>query len=95
VIKEMIKLVKKLPDADSHIFEADGSIYITQEWLCGTFAGRSFKGDTLEEATQKMIDYFHRHINHDSIVGQHITNSGFPDLKRVESYCLSFLEEPQ
>lgn len=93
MIKEMIELVRKLPDAEFHMFEAKGKQVITQEWLCGSFAGRSFEADTLEEASQQMIDYLHKHINHDSIVGLHVTKSGFPDLKKVEKYCLSFIEE--
>ena len=93
LVKEIIELVRKLPDSEFHIFEAEGKQCITQEWLCGGFAGRSFEADSLEEATQEMIDYFYKHLNHDSIVGMHVTRSGFPDLSKMEKYCLSFIEE--
>jgi len=91
--KEIIDLVRKLPDAENHIYEWDGKQRITQEWLCGTFAGRGFEADTLEEAAEEMIEYLYRHIGHDSMVGDFVTKSGFPDLKRVESYCLSYYSE--
>jgi len=32
--KEIIELVRRLPDAESHIHEWDGKQCITQEWLC-------------------------------------------------------------
>lgn len=85
--KEIIELVQRLPDVEEHIFEFQGKQCITQEWLCGGFAGVGFDGETLEEATNKMIDYLYEHIGHDSMVGKVVTNSGFPDLKRVEWYC--------
>ena len=55
--QQIIEMVEKLPNADQHIHFEDGKHYITQEWLVGTFAGRAFEGDTLEEATQKLIDH--------------------------------------
>ena len=85
--QEIIDLVKRLPDSDSHIYEEDGKICITQEWLCGTFAGRGFFGETLEEAAEEMIDYLYEHVGHDSFVGKYVTDSGFPDLEKVERYC--------
>ena len=85
--QHIIKLVEKLPDADKHIHIEDGKHYITQEWLVGTFAGRVFEGETLEDAAQKLIDYLYEHIDHDSMVGNAITRSGFPYLDSVERYC--------
>ena len=85
--QQIIKLVEKLPDADKHIHIEDGKHYITQEWLVGTFAGRAFEGETLEDAAQKLIDYLYEHIDHDSMVGNAITRSGFPYLDSVERYC--------
>ena len=87
--QEIIKLVKELPDVDHHIFEENGEHYITQEWLCGAFAGRAFCGNTIEDAAQEMIDYLYRHIGHNSMVGKDVTESGFPDLEKVKKYCLS------
>ena len=85
--KEIIELIESLPDSDSHIFEDDGKIVVTNEWLCGSFAGRCFSGDTKEEAAQQLIDYLYRHIGHDSMVGETVTISGFPDLEKVKRYC--------
>lgn len=86
---EIIELVMRLHDADKHIFEENGKYYITDEWLVGCLAGRSFEGDTLEEAAEKMIDYLYSNMNFNSLVGQDVKFSGFPDLKKVEEYCLN------
>lgn len=91
--QQIIKLVEKLPDSDQHIHIYNGKHCITQEWLVGSFAGRVFEGDTLEEATEKLIDYLYEHVGHDSIVGNVVTRSGFPDLDKVEIYCAPIAEE--
>ena len=91
--QQIIELVEKLPDADQHIHFEDGKHYITQEWLVGTFAGRAFEGDTLEEAAQNLINYLYEHIGHDSLVGISVTKSGFPNLDSVERYCTPVVEE--
>ena len=85
--KEIIELIKSLPDSDSHIFENNGEVIVTNEWICGTFAGRGFSGETKEEAAQQLIDYLYRHIGHNSMVGATVTISGFPDLEKVKRYC--------
>ena len=85
--KKIIELIESLLDSDSHIFEDDGKIVVTNEWLCGSFAGRGFSGDTKEEAAQQLIDYLYRHIGHNSMVGETVTISGFPDLEKVKRYC--------
>ena len=82
---EIIELIESLPDSESHIFEDNKVITITDEWLCGTFAGRGFYGDTKEEAAKQLIDYLYRHIGHNSMVGKIITKSGFPDLEKVKN----------
>ena len=84
---EIIELIESLSDSDSHIFEDDGKIVVTNEWLCGSFAGRGFSGDTKEESAQQLIDYLYRHIGHNSMVGATVTISGFPDLEKVKRYC--------
>lgn len=88
--KEIIELVKRLPDSDSHIHNERENLCITNEWLCGSFTGRGFTAPTLEEAAEQLIEYLYQHIGHDSIVGQIVTESGFPDLIKVEKYCKSF-----
>lgn len=89
---ELIELIESLPDAELHIHEFEGKQYVTQEWLCGAFAGRSFEADTTEAAAEKMIQYLYDHIGHKSIVGECVTSSGFPDLERVKNYCLESIE---
>jgi hypothetical protein len=84
----LYELIISLPDEEDHIYAEGGKMCVTQEWLCGGFAGRSFEAPTLKEALQEMIDYFYEHIGHDSIVGKCVTDSGFPDLKKVKEYCL-------
>jgi hypothetical protein len=90
--KEIIELVSRLPNAESHIDEWNGKQCITQEWLCGNFAGRSFESYKLEDAAQEMIEYLYEHIGHESMVGRSVTDSGFPNLKKVEQYCARFEE---
>ncbi len=90
--KEIIELVKRLPDADLHIHNERETPSITNEWLCGAFAGRGFTAPTLEEAAEQLIEYLYQHIGHNSMVGQSVAESGFPDLKKVEKYCKSFEE---
>ena len=85
--KEIIELVRRLSDAESYIHKWNGKQCITQEWLCGNFAGRLFEADKLEDAAQEMIEYLYKHIGHESMVGRCVTDSGFPDLKKVEQYC--------
>ena len=85
--EEVIELVKRLPDADLHIHNERETPSITNEWLCGTFAGRGFTAKTLELATEQLIEYLYRHIGHDSMVGNIVDESGFPDLVKVEEYC--------
>lgn len=85
--KEVIELVKRLPDADLHISHEEGTPIITNEWLCGGFSGRGFTAPTLEEAAEQLIEYLYQHIGHNSMVGQSVTESGFPDLDRVYEYC--------
>lgn len=64
---------------------ADG-VSVTTEWLVGAFAGRSFVSNNKINALKQMCDYFNRHMNHDSIVGNVVTKSGWPDLRAVENY---------
>ena len=89
--KEIIELVKKLPDVDFHIHSQRKTSGIRNEWLCGAFAGRGFTAPTLEEAAEQLIDYLYKHIEHNSMVGHRVTESGFPDLKKVEQYCTKAL----
>lgn len=86
-VDEILDLIRSLPDADKHIHDTDGDWHVTNEWLCGGFAGRSFPAKTVEESAEKLIDYLYRHIGHNSIVGRAVAESGYPDLKKVKEYC--------
>lgn len=87
--KQILELINRLPDSDKHIHicPIDGKYCVTNEFFAGAFAGRSFEGDTYEEAAEQLIDYMYKHIGHESIVGKAVTESGFPDLNKVYEYC--------
>lgn len=68
------------------IFLNDGNYVATTEWLVGTFCGVGFQSQELEDSLSKMCDYFDRHKGHDSMVGTIVTQSGWPDLDKVEQY---------
>lgn len=92
---EMLNLIKKLPDAENHIHicPINGKQCVTSEFFAGTFAGRAFDAETLEKATEQLIDYMYEHIGHDSIVGKFITESGFPDMNKLYEYCKPVSDE--
>lgn len=83
---DLINFIKSLPDSNSYLFKEDGNWVITNEWLCGTFAGRSFEGSTPQEAAKQLINYLNKHIGHGSIVGREVTKSGWPNKRSVEAY---------
>ena len=68
------------------IFEDEDGINVTTEWLVGKFAGRAFTSNNKIEALKQMCDYFDKHINNDSIVGNIVTSSGWPNLSIVEHF---------
>ena len=84
--KQLLELIESEPDADKHIHFYDGEWNVTNEWLCGAFAGRSFSAETKEEAARLLAEYFDKFIGHDSIVGRCVTESGWPDLQKVKDY---------
>lgn len=88
-ITALLELIGKLPDAKHHIHicPIDGAHCVTNEWLVGGFAGRSFEGDSYESATSELIDYLHHEKEHDTMVGKIIRDSGFPNLEDVYDYC--------
>ena len=90
---QIIELINSLPDSEKHIFIENGEYWVTQEWLCGAFAGRAFINEKLEDAIQEMIDYLYKHIGHNSMVGNSVTKSGFPNLEKVKQYCTSVESE--
>ena len=90
---DLLSLIRSEPDADAHIHYDQGEWWVTNEWLCGGFAGRAFTGKTQEEAADKLIEYLNAHIGHDSWVGQDVTKSGWPNLKAVKSYLVHQRDE--
>lgn len=82
---ERLKRIMVSSEPDS-IYYVDGTHHVTTEWLVGTFAGAGFYADNVDEALDKMCAYLSRHINHNSIVGKFVTESGWPDLEKVELY---------
>ena len=91
--EEILNLIRSLPDAEWHIHEFDGLQWVTQEWLVGPLTGFAFDGDTTEQAAEKLIDYLYENIESDDLIGDIVTESGFPDLKKVKEYCLNNLDE--
>ncbi|MEG2151135.1 MAG: hypothetical protein RRY36_07960 [Bacteroidaceae bacterium] len=89
---ELIELIESLPDSDKHIYTDEDGITVTSEWLVGNFAGVGFVANTKEEAAKQLIGYLDRHITHDSMVGDIVRKSGYPDLKRMKEYCLMELD---
>ena len=83
---ELIKFIKTNFPHDDYISKKDGEWTVTDEWLVGTFAGMGFVGKTTEEATQLLIEYLNKHIRHESIVGEIVTKSGWPNANTVEAY---------
>lgn len=84
--KNLIEFIKTNFPYGDYISEEDGKWLVTDEWLVGAFAGRGFVGKTAEEAAQHLIEYLNKHIGHDSIVGNIVTKSGWPDANTVEAY---------
>ncbi len=88
-VEHLVMFLDTLPDIDEYRYEEEGKHHITNEWLCGTFAGRGFVGDTPEEAASQLIVYFDNHINHKSMVGASVTESGWPNLDSVKNYLIA------
>ena len=86
---DLLALIRSEPDPDLHIFRCGGKWEVTNEWLCGGFAGRSFVGDKPEQAAEQLSEYLTRHIGHKSMVGDAVTRSGWPNLAAVKRYLLS------
>ena len=77
-------------DKDSVFFcEVDQMYYVTSEFLVGSFAGRAFASYNLDQALTELNQYLIDHINHDSMVGNIVTKSCYPD--RHKTYI--FLKE--
>lgn len=95
--EELLKFLNTLPDIEEYKWRDEDGCHITNEWLCGTFAGRGFKAPTFVQAAKELGDYLDRHIGHKSMVGDCVTESGWPDLERVKAYLIAniYSEEEQ
>lgn len=87
---DLVTFIKMLPKSKHYIFNDNGKWVVTDEWLCGAFAGKGFEGDTPQEAAAQLIDYFNKHIGHESMVGSMITRSGWPDIQKVISFLKKY-----
>ncbi len=87
-VERLVRFLNTLPDGADFVYQEDGEWWATNEWLCGTFAGRGFTDATKEGAVCQLMDYFDKHINHASMVGSSVTESGWPDLDRVKAYLI-------
>lgn len=88
-------IINQLPEKDYYLYYHEDAWWVTNEWLCGTFAGRAFQSDTKEGAIQELIEYFNNHKGHESIVGRCVDDSGWPNVELVTRYVMkSYEEEP-
>ncbi len=87
-VKRLVRFLNTLPDNADFVYQEDGKWWATNEWLCGTFAGRGFTDATKEGAVGRLLDYFDEHTNHASMVGSFVTESGWPNLDRVKLYLI-------
>ena len=77
-------------------WQENGKWFVSNEFICGTFAGRSFDGDTLQEAIQKLIDYFNKEsqVNMYTIVKNCLHNVGwFADVDDINENLFIKAEE--
>lgn len=88
-VERLVMFLGTLPDIDEYRYQEGDGHHVTQEWLCGTFAGRGFVGETPEDAAGQLLSYLDRHVGHDSMVGRSVTESGWPDLQRVKKYLIA------
>lgn len=86
ILSKVKELIKSLPEVSSYLWQEEDEWWVTNEWLCGTFGGRAFTGSTEDEAIIQLIDYFDELVNHDSINGKIVTESGWPNLDLVKNY---------
>lgn len=85
-------MLKYEPDS---IYRDEDGWNVTTGWLVGTFAGRAFVSENLEDALGQMCDYLTRHIDHESLVGNEVTKSGWPNLNAVEQYLKQTYSEDE
>ena len=88
-VDSVVMFLDSLPDINEYRWQEGEEYHLTQEWLCGTFAGMGFIGTSYEDCTKQMIEYLDRHVNHESMVGRSVTESGWPDLERVKNYVIA------
>ena len=87
--ERVVMFLDSLPDISEYRWQEEDEYHLTQEWLCGTFAGRGFIGKSHKDCTEQMIEYLDKHIGHESMVGRSVTESGWPDLERVKNYVIA------
>lgn len=85
----LVMFIESLPDASDFLHFDDGEWCATNEFICGGFCGRAFTDKTKECAVAKLIEYLDAHVNHESMVGTSVTESGWPNLESVKQYVIA------
>lgn len=84
----LVMFLESLPDIGEYMYQDENGWHVTNEWLCGTFAGRGFCAETKRDAVEQLMNYFDRHVGHKSMVGDSVTQSGWPNLDSVKNYLI-------
>ena len=84
----LVVFLESLPDINEYMYQDEEGWHVTNEWLCGTFAGQGFFSETKNGAVEQLMNYLDRHIRHKSMVGHVITESGWPNLDSVKNYLI-------
>lgn len=86
---QVLELIENEPYPEQWVFKDGDEWLVTTEWLVGPFAGRAFSARTKREACAQMVEYFNDHLEHESIVGIVIRESGWPDFEKVSEFTKS------
>ena len=95
-VERLVMFIETLPDSKDVLYKDAGEWWATNEWLCGSFAGRGFASCTKNGAVSQLIEYFDGHVGHDSVVGKCVTDSRWPNLDSVKKYIIAeYYEEAE
>lgn len=89
-LNELKNIILSLDNYEDYFYEDENQIcHVSSEWLVGKFSGREFVGMSKDEAIESLKSYFDRHIGSQSMVGDAVYTSGWPDLDKVKKYALN------
>jgi len=87
--KELLKFIKdSFPQymwIDSN--ETIRKYIISDEFIVGTFAGRTFYGSSYEECAIQLTDYLYKNSKGNLLVGNILKDIDFPDMNKFFEYC--------